>query len=81
MKVRVKLFAAARELAGTDTVELEMPERATLAELRVAVGKAFPPLQKIMPHAMWAVDAEYAGDDFVIGQRSEVALIPPVSGG
>jgi molybdopterin converting factor subunit 1 len=81
MRVQVKLFAAARELAGTDTIELDMPERATLAELRVAVGKAFPALQRIMPHAMWAVDAEYAGDDHVIGQDSEVALIPPVSGG
>jgi molybdopterin converting factor subunit 1 len=81
MKVRVKLFAAARELAGSDTLELEIAERPTLAELRLAVGKRVPALQRILSHALWAVDAEYAADDYVINERSEVALIPPVSGG
>jgi molybdopterin converting factor subunit 1 len=81
MKVRVKLFAAARELAGSDQLALEIADRATLADLRVTVEKTFPALQKILPHTLWAVDAEYAGDDCVIDERSEVAIIPPVSGG
>ena len=81
MKVRVKLFAAARELAGSDTLELEIADRATLADLRLAVAKEFPALQKLLPHTLWAVDAEYAANDYVINGRSEIALIPPVSGG
>jgi molybdopterin converting factor subunit 1 len=81
MKVRVKLFAAARELAGRDQLELEITERANLAELRLAVVEACPALQRIMPHTLWAVDAEYAADDAIIDERSEIALIPPVSGG
>lgn len=81
MKVRVKLFAAARELAGSDTLELEIAERATLADLRHTVVEAFPALQRIMQHTMWAVDAEYARDDSIINEDSEIALIPPVSGG
>ena len=81
MKVRVKLFAAARELAGRDELELELAQRATLADLRVAIAKAFPALQKITPHALWAVDAEYAGDSTIINENSEIAIIPPVSGG
>ncbi len=81
MKVRVKLFAAAKELAGRDTLELETADGATVADLRLAVAKEFPALQKILRHSVWAVDAEYAGDDCVIGQHSEVAFIPPVSGG
>jgi molybdopterin converting factor subunit 1 len=81
MKVQVKLFAAARELAGSDKLELEIAAPATLADLRRALAKEFPALQKILPHALWAVDAEYAGDSTVINERSEIALIPPVSGG
>jgi molybdopterin converting factor subunit 1 len=81
MKVRVKLFAAARELAGRDVLELEINERAKLAELRLAVVDACPALQRIIAHALWAVDAEYAGDDAIIDEHSEIALIPPVSGG
>jgi sulfur-carrier protein len=81
MKVRVKLFAAARELAGSDLLELEITNRATLSDLRLVIAERFPALQKILPHALWAVDSEYAGDNCVIDERSEVALIPPVSGG
>jgi molybdopterin converting factor subunit 1 len=81
MKVQVKLFAAARELAGGDTVEIEIQERATVADLRLALAKDFPALDKLLPHALWAVDAEYAGDSTIINDHSEVALIPPVSGG
>jgi molybdopterin converting factor subunit 1 len=81
MKIKVKLFAAARELAGSDTVEIEIQERATVADLRLALAKDFPALDKLLPHALWAVDAEYAGDSTIINDHSEVALIPPVSGG
>ena len=81
MKVKVRLFAAARELAGSDQVELEIPAQATLADLRQAIAKECPALQKILAHTLWAVDAEYAGDSMIINQGSEIALIPPVSGG
>jgi molybdopterin converting factor small subunit len=30
---------------------------------------------------MVAVNLEYVGPDFVLGERDEVAIIPPVSGG
>ena len=81
MKVQVKLFAAARELAGSDKVELDVPDRATLADLRAALATEFPALQKLLPHTLWAINAEYARDDSIINEHSEIALIPPVSGG
>jgi molybdopterin converting factor subunit 1 len=81
MKVRVKLFAAARELAASDKVELEIPERGTLADVRLAIAKTYPALQKLLPHALFAVDAEYAADSTIINDHSDIALIPPVSGG
>jgi len=81
MKVRVKLFAVAKELAGRDVLELNVREGATVAEVRLALENACPALQRVLPHAVWAVDAQYAGDDVVLSQQSEVALIPPVSGG
>jgi len=34
-----------------------------------------------VPHALWAVGAQYANDDTALNENSEVALIPPVSGG
>jgi len=81
MRVRVKLFAVARELAGHDELELAVADGATVAQVRQALAAAVPALGDVLPHALLAVDAQYAGDATIINERSELALIPPVSGG
>jgi molybdopterin converting factor subunit 1 len=82
MMVRVKLFAVARETAGCDEVSIEVRDGATLADVRQKLVAAVPTLERILPHARWAVDAEFVGDERqIITAHSEIALIPPVSGG
>lgn len=81
MIIRVGLFAVARELAGRDDVELVVPDGATAADVREALAAEVPALADLLPHALLAVDAAYAGDATVVDEDSEVALIPPVSGG
>ena len=81
MKVAVKLFAVARQLAGSDVVEFDVEDGATIAELRRGLVEHFPELQPIMPHVLFAVGAEYATDTTQIKPGVDVACIPPVSGG
>jgi molybdopterin converting factor subunit 1 len=81
MTVRVKLFAVAKELAGREVLVVELPKDSTIADLREQISSAHPALANILPHSMWAVDAEYANDRTLLTDQSEVALIPPVSGG
>ena len=81
MKVRVKLFAVAKDLAGCDELSVELPAGATIRDLRGAIVIVSPALARIVPHALWAVGADYANDDTSLNEESEVALIPPVSGG
>jgi sulfur-carrier protein len=81
MKVRVKLFAAAKEFAGSDEVSVDVPNAATIADLRQAIVTSFPSLQKIVPHSLWAIGPEYVPDDTKLTAASDIALIPPVSGG
>ena len=40
-----------------------------------------PALEEIIGQAMFAIDAEYAGDERVVPPNADVACIPPVSGG
>ena len=63
MKVRVKLFAAAKDLAKTDALVVDVPEGATVADLRAAVVATVPALDRIVAHSLWAVGAEYVSDD------------------
>ena len=81
MTVRVKLFASAKELAGGDSVTIDVPANATLADVREAIVGQCGALREIMPHAMWAVNTEYATEDTRVTDKSEIAIIPPVSGG
>jgi molybdopterin converting factor small subunit len=81
MRVHVRLFAAAKDLAGRDKVSVEVADGATIAEVRTALIAAVPALTSIVPHALWAVDTQYAPESTRVTERSEIALIPPVSGG
>ena len=81
MKVRVRLFAVARQVAGRDSVELDLPEGATIAQLREQLGAQVPQLSGIVAQMMFAVDVQYANDQTRIPPGADVACIPPVSGG
>jgi molybdopterin converting factor subunit 1 len=79
--VRVKLFAGLREAAGTDLFEWEAPEAATVADLRKALCDRFPQAAALAARSFVAVDREYAVESRILSAGSEVAFIPPVSGG
>lgn len=81
MKISVKLFAVARQLAGRDLVEVEVPEGATVGQVRAELVRACPPLGPWLAKMRIAVNAEYAKDDAPVTATCDVACIPPVSGG
>ncbi len=81
MKVHVRLFALAKQRAGRSEVVVELPEPATVADLKRSLTEAIPELAPLISSLMIAVDSEYAGDDQVVAPGSEIAVIPPVSGG
>jgi MoaE-MoaD fusion protein len=74
MLVSVRLFAGLRERAGSDRIEVELPEPATVGDLLAALGLA--------PRScVAAINREYADSGSAIAPGDEVALVPPVSGG
>lgn len=76
MLVRVRLFAALRERAGSDEIELELPDGALVADALQRLGGLTGELKAVM-----AVNREYAHADTALHAGDELALIPPVSGG
>ena len=81
MRISVQMFAAARQLCSRRVVELELPEGATLGDLRAMLAAEAPSLVPLIPHLKFAVNTEYAADEMVLMEGAEVACIPPVSGG
>ncbi len=81
MKIKIALFASARELVGSNSVELVLANPATVADLRNALVDSHPGLSNLISSSSFSVDHEYAGDEHVIDDGSEIGMIPPVSGG
>lgn len=81
MKLDVKLFARAKEIAGSDSVCVELPESARVADVRMALAERFPEMASLVPNLLMAVGTDYADDSMLLGNASEVACFPPVSGG
>jgi molybdopterin converting factor subunit 1 len=81
MIVRVRLFARARDLAGAGEVDVELPAGANVGHLRRGLGETRPALRELLARCAIAVDSDFAGDDVGVTETSEIAVIPPVSGG
>jgi MoaE-MoaD fusion protein len=80
MRVSVRLFAGLRERAGTDRLEVELPDEASVADVLAAMADT--PVGALRPReCVVAVNREYASADAQVRAGDEVALVPPVSGG
>jgi molybdopterin synthase catalytic subunit len=81
VKVTVRLFAGLREAAGARELTLDLPDGASVADVKRRFGDAYPGVQPLLERVVCAIDDEYVADDETVREGSEVALIPPVSGG
>ena len=81
--VRIVFFAAAREAAGTSSVDREVPARgATLATLLAGLVQERPRLGPILQGSRFARNGEYVrGPRARVAPGDEIAVHPPYSGG
>ena len=81
MRVRIRLFAIQRELAGTREVPLDLPHESTVEDAWQALVGVHPVLGPGRQSVRFAVNGDYAEASHVLHDGDEVACIPPVSGG
>jgi molybdopterin converting factor subunit 1 len=81
MLVRVLLFGALRESMASGSETMDLPERATVAQLLERCMEAAPDARRFLGSLAVAVNREYAAQTTVLRDGDEVALLPPVSGG
>jgi molybdopterin converting factor small subunit len=81
MRVRARLFAIQRELAGTREVALDLPADATIEDAWAALVGQFPVLAPGRSSVRFARNGVYADLRDRLADGDELACIPPVSGG
>jgi MoaE-MoaD fusion protein len=79
--IKLLFFATLRDKAGVKSKEFQIPDTMSVLELKNKIIREYPGLQPSMESVVVAINREFAFDDFIIPDRAEVALFPPVSGG
>ncbi len=79
--VKVLLFGAAADRAGTRQSLIPVGGRTTLGELWPILADRHPGLMPMRDTLAFAVNGEYARMDDDVFPGDEVAVLPPVSGG
>ncbi len=81
MRVKVRLFARLREIAGAGELDRDVPDNATLGTVWDVLAGEFPAFSAYRASVSGAVNADYARRDAHVHDGDEVAFLPPVSGG
>ena len=81
MRINVLFLGPARDFAGTGAAAMDVADPTTVVGLRELLAGTYPRLAGALPTIRFAVNEAFAGDDHVLREGDDVALIPPVSGG
>jgi molybdopterin synthase catalytic subunit/molybdopterin converting factor small subunit len=81
MRVRVRLFAIQREVAGTREIAVDVAPDATVEDAWAALVALVPALAPGRGSVRFAVNGRYAEPTTILADGDEVACIPPLSGG
>lgn len=80
-RIKVLFFATLRDRAGIKSIDLEIPAETTVQDLKSIVVDAYPGLKDTMDSVVISINREFAFDESLVPENSEVAMFPPVSGG
>lgn len=79
--VKVLLFGAAADRAGTRQTKVLVGDGTTLGELWPVLAEKHPGLSPMRDTLALAINGEYARMEDFVSPGDEVAVLPPVSGG
>lgn len=81
MNVRALFFASLKDIVGARSIEIEMAEGDTVADLSSVLLDRYPALGGRLTLVRVAVNSELANELHRLYADDEVAYLPPVSGG
>ncbi len=73
MMIRIQMFARARDLAGAEWIEVDLPITSTVRDLRAELVRKLPALEPLLKCSAIALEEEFAEDSSKLYANSNVA--------
>ncbi|MBA2481701.1 MAG: MoaD/ThiS family protein [Planctomycetes bacterium] len=77
----VLYFAGLRQRLGVEAETVDLPSRATPAQILTTLAARHPDAGEALSHCRIAIDCDFVVGETVIREGAEIAVIQPVSGG
>ena len=81
MNIQLQFFSRLRDLAGVSKREMEMQDKATVADLLEVVYSRTPALREWDKSILVAAGVEFVSRDYVLQPNDDISIMPPVQGG
>jgi molybdopterin converting factor small subunit len=81
MRVTVKVFGRYKDIAGKQTIQLDITEGHTLQDIIDAFVKLYPIVEKDKPRMMVTKNKMFASSETEVTKEDEITLSPPVVSG
>jgi MoaD family protein len=81
MKVRVQFFSELRDLAGASELDVDVPEKATAADLLEKLYAKVPGLRARDKSILVGAGVEFVDRNYELKPGDEISIMPPVQGG
>ena len=81
MKIRAEFYSRLKEIVGTPSLEITMPDGATVQDLVATLSSDYPPLRDFQDSLLFGIDVEFVDKKHVLRDGEMIAVMPPVQGG
>lgn len=81
MKVRAEFYSRLREIAGASTLEIDLPQSASVHDLFAELRRRFPEFGRFEQSVLFGLGVEFVDRRRALREGDIVAIMPPVQGG
>lgn len=81
MHIRLRYFAALREITGKGEEQLTIPNEATVTNVCTILLMRYSQLRPILKRCVYAVNHRYVPAETILQEGDELVFIPPTGGG
>jgi MoaD family protein len=81
MTVRAEFYSRLKEIVGASTLEIALPDNATVSDLIQQLLSEYPKLRDFQNSMLFGIGVEFVERTHALRDGHVIAIMPPVQGG